>query len=396
MGDVSWILIAVVVVAFFFDYTNGFHDAANAIATSIGTRALKPTDALAMAAGLNIVGGIIYPTKVADTMTQIVDRSIASQELVLAALLGAIIWNLITWYYGIPSSSSHALIGSLGGAALAAAFEVGSVHWDRVWAKVLLPTILSPLTGMLLAVLVTTVFYRAIEGEGFLDGVVMRVAAFLLLSLFFTFTLHLVVGETLHFLAKIELPFWTFVVPSLAGAAWILKKTVKQGPSQVNGYFRGLQTLSAGYMALEHGHNDAQKTMGIITLALIAGHALPPDAGVPMWVKLSCAGVIGLGTFSGGKRIIRTMGMRLVKLQPIDGFCAETVAASVIQVAGSLGMPISTTHAITASITGVGATRRISAVRWGITAQILTAWILTLPCAAILAAISYYLLRIIF
>jgi len=394
MGEISWILIAVVVVALVFDYTNGFHDAANAIATSIGTRALRPTDALAMAAGLNIVGGIIYPTKVADTMTQIVDKSVASQELALAALLGAIIWNLITWFYGIPSSSSHALIGGLVGAALAAAFDAGSVHWDKVNAKVLLPTLASPLIGLTLAVIVTSIFYRAIDGDGLLDRTLMRWFCTALLGAFFTFILHLVVGETLRYTLRVHLPPWVFIVPALGAAIGIMLRTAKRGPREVNGIYRALQTLSAGYMALEHGHNDAQKTMGIITLALIAGHALPTGAPVPTWVKLSCAIVIGLGTFSGGKRIIRTMGMRLVKLQPLDGFCAETVAASVIQLAGRLGMPISTTHAITASITGVGATRRISAVRWGITAQILSAWVLTLPAAALLSAISYFVLTI--
>lgn len=394
MSDVSWLLIAVVLIALVFDYTNGFHDAANAIATSIGTRALRPTDALAMAAGLNIIGGLIYPTKVANTMTQIVDPSVASQELVLAALLGAIIWNLITWYYGIPSSSSHALIGGLVGAAMAAAFDAGSVQWNTVTSKVLVPTILSPLVGMTLGVLVTTTFYRAVGGTGLLDRTLLRAGMFLLLGAFFVFLLHLVIGETYHYIRHESLPLWWFYPPAALLSLWVLSQTVNRGPTQVNGYFRVLQSFSAGYMALEHGHNDAQKTMGIITVALIAGGVMPSGAAVPLWVKLACSIVIGLGTFSGGRRIIRTMGMRLVKLQPIDGFCAETVAATVIQLAGRLGMPISTTHAITASITGVGATRRIKAVQWGITAQILTAWVLTLPAAGLLAAVSYFSIRI--
>lgn len=395
MADLSWFLIAVVVIALIFDYTNGFHDAANAIATSIGTRALRPTDALAMAAGLNIIGGLIYPTKVANTMTQIVDPSVASQELVLAALIGAIAWNILTWHYGIPSSSSHALIGGLVGAALAAAFATRSVHWNMVTAKVLLPTLLSPLAGLLGGMLVTTIFYRAIGGTGLIDRTLTRTLAGALLTAFFTFIIHLVGGQSYEHFMHRSVPVWPFVIPSAALAIWVLTRTVGRGPSMVNGNFRGLQTLSAAYMALEHGHNDAQKTMGIITIALIAGHVIPADAGVPLWVKLACAGTIGLGTFSGGKRIIRTMGMKLVKLQPLDGFCAETVAASVIQVAGRMGMPISTTHAITASITGVGATRRIKAVRWGITAQILTAWVLTLPAAAILSAACYFLIRLV-
>jgi PiT family inorganic phosphate transporter len=390
----SWILVAVVIVALVFDYTNGFHDAANAIATSIGTRALQPTTALAMAAVLNVVGGVVYETKVAKTVSDLIDPGAATLELVLAALLGAILWNLVTWWLGIPSSSSHALTGGLIGATLAATSGTSAVRWTLVLQKVVLPTIASPLIGFVLAVLVTTVLYRLVHGGvNLLDKVVMRLLGFALVTAFFGFVFRLVVGEPLHHFAGVELsPFW-FALPGAIAALWVLPDVIGRGPAEVNGRFRLLQTLSAGYMALEHGHNDAQKTMGIITLALIGSGRLGHADGTPVWVKLACALVIGLGTFSGGKRIIKTMGMKLVKLEPIDGFAAETVAGSVIQLAGTLGMPISTTHAITAAITGVGATKRISAVRWGVTTRILYAWLLTLPAAGLVSAGCWFLLH---
>jgi PiT family inorganic phosphate transporter len=415
----TWVLIAVVTVALIFDFTNGFHDAANAIATSIGTRALRPATALTMAAVLNIVGGVIYPTSVANTMTQIVSTAAASQELVLAALLGAIAWNLVTWHFGIPSSSSHALIGGLVGAAVSASWSIGAVQWHNVAQKVIIPTIASPVIGFIVAALVTSVLYRLVNGgTGLLEVIIVRALAFLILTAFWTFILNLIVAEPAQLVGGIKiswklfiptslfdglpfrdwiaaLPGWTVFTPFGGLGAWaVMRGVIGRGPAEVNGRFRLLQTLSAGFMALEHGHNDAQKTMGIITLALVAAHRTDANAGVPLWVKLACATVIGLGTFSGGKRIIKTMGMKLVKLEPIDGFAAETVAASVINVAGSYGMPISTTHAITAAITGVGATKRISAVKWGITGQILSAWVLTLPAAAFLSGVAFWLLRL--
>lgn len=390
MSDLPLLLLVIVAVALFFDYTNGFHDAANAIATSIGTRALSPTAALGMAAVLNVVGGLIYETKVADTMGQIVDSGIASQELVLAALLGAILWNLFTWYFGIPSSSSHALVGGLIGAAFAAAGSVGAVKWDAVMHKVVIPTIASPIAGLSVAALVSAALYRLVNDREILPFKVgLWVFAFSLLCAFFGFVAHVVVGTPLEMLAHVEAPWWVWGLVGVVPAVATILRVVGQGPWQVNGAFRVLQSLSAGYMALEHGHNDAQKTMGIITLAMVSAGALAPGSAVPTWVKLACAAVIGIGTFTGGKRIIKTMGMKLVKLDPLDGFAAETVAASVIQIAGRMGMPISTTHAITAAITGVGVTKRISAVKWGVTGQILTAWVLTLPAAASVAGTCY-------
>jgi len=399
MQEVTWILFAVVVVALVFDFTNGFHDAANAIATSIGTRALTPTVALAMAAILNVVGGLIYETKVAKTITEIVPEGLATQEMVLAALLGAITWNLITWYYGIPSSSSHALIGGLVGAALAATLSTDAVLWSTVLKKVVLPTVASPLIGLVLASAVTALLYRLVHGgTSHAEAITVRMLSFALLTAFFTFLGHLIiaiqVGElTQRFMGeRFDMSMWWLALPSAGAAGAVMHEVIGKGPREVNGRFRLMQTLSAGYMALEHGHNDAQKTMGIITVALVA--AGQAEAGtVPTWVKLSCAAVIGLGTFAGGKRIIKTMGMKLVKLEPIDGFAAETVAASVIQLAGRFGMPISTTHAITAAITGVGATKRLSAVNVGVTANILVAWVITLPAAAIMSALFFLAMR---
>jgi PiT family inorganic phosphate transporter len=326
-------------------------------------------------------------------MTQIVDAGVASQELVLAALLGAILWNLFTWYYGIPSSSSHALIGGLVGAAFAASWSTGPVKWDSVMNKVIVPTVVSPVVGLVVAALVTALLYRMVHGT---ESVVARWIVWVLcgamLTAFFAFIGHVLIGTPLELLAHVELPWWVYGGLGVPLAVFTISKVVGKGPWEVNGAFRILQTLSAGFMALEHGHNDAQKTMGIITLALIAEGVVTKEDGVPLWVKLACAFVIGAGTFSGGKRIIKTMGMKLVKLEPIDGFAAETVAASVIQVAGRFGMPISTTHAITAAITGVGVAKRISAVRWGVTGQILTAWILTLPAAAAVAFGAYLII----
>lgn len=394
MESISWILIAVVAVALIFDYTNGFHDAANAIATSIGTRALTPTTALAMAASLNVVGALVYETHVADTMTKIVSPALATQELVLAALLGAILWNLFTWWFGIPSSSSHALIGGLVGAALAANFQLESVQWGEILSKVIVPTLASPMAGLVGGILVTALLFRLVHGgTGLLEKLIVRTLSLVLFAAFFGFIMNLAIGGPLSYFTGVDIPFVAWLVPGAGIGIVLMRKVVGRGPSEVNSRFRHLQTLSAGFMALEHGHNDAQKTMGIITLALIASGSQAASDGVPLWVKLSCAIVIGLGTFSGGKRIIKTMGMKLVKLDPMGGFAAETVAASVIQLAGTLGMPISTTHAITASITGVGVTKRISAVKWGVTGRIMTAWIVTLPAAAAVSAAAFFIIH---
>jgi PiT family inorganic phosphate transporter len=320
------LLLVVVATALLFDFTNGFHDSANAIATSISTRALRPGVALGMAALANVLGALIS-TEVASTLGKgIVETHAVTPTVILAALVGAVIWNFITWYFGIPSSSSHALIGGLVGAVMAAA-TWSDVKWDGILDKVIVPTLTSPLIGLVVGAILATALY------------------------------------------------WTF-------------RRVR--PYTVSTGFRHAQTVSAAMMAFSHGSNDAQKTMGVIALALLSAGQID-HFFVPLWVKLASAVTIGLGTFSGGKRIIRTLGMKLVKLQPIDGFAAETAAAAVLLGTAHLGFPVSTTHVITSSIMGVGATKRLSAVRWGVTFNILVAWVLTLPMAALLAAIVYSL-----
>jgi PiT family inorganic phosphate transporter len=321
------ILIAVVVVALVFDYTNGFHDAANAIATSISTRALTPRVALVLAAVMNFVGALLGQ-KVAHTVSETIGVSGFTPEhgltIVLCGLLGAIIWNLTTWWLGLPSSSSHALIGGLGGAALAAG---AVVHWSTVIDKVVLPMIFSPIAGFCLAFLVMLTFM------------------------------------------------------------WVFRRS---NPKKVSRNFRMLQPVSAGALALGHGLQDAQKTMGVIFLALITtGHANEGDP-LPLWVVLVSAGAISLGTYSGGWRIMRTMGRKIIDLDPPRGFAAESVGASVLYTTAYVfEAPISTTQTITSAIMGVGATRRLSAVRWGMARSILVAWVLTFPMAALAAAGCY-------
>jgi PiT family inorganic phosphate transporter len=325
----SALLITVVAAALVFDFTNGFHDSANAIATSISTRALRPTTALTLAAVLNFAGALLSTSVAATVAKGIVDPAVVTLPTVLAGLVGAILWNFVTWFYGLPSSSSHCLIGGIAGSVVVA-YGTAGVKWAQIVAKVLVPTVLSPLVGFTVGVLLTVLL------------------------------------------------------------AWVFRRA---NPSKVNRRFRVLQTASASLMALAHGQNDAQKTMGIILLALIAAGRLPKAAGVPTWVKLSCALAMSLGTFSGGKRIIRTLGTRLVHLYPVDGFAAETAASAVLLATGHLGFPVSTTHVITTTIMGVGATHRVKAVRWGITRQIAIAWILTLPMAGLLGGVMTMLAR---
>lgn len=327
MEGTTLALIAIIVIALVFDYTNGFHDAANAIATSVSTKALTPRTALALAAVMNIVGALIS-TKVAKTVgAGIIDTPTGGNglEIVFAALIGAITWNMITWYFGLPSSSSHALIGGLVGAALAA---VHTVQWTGVIEKVLIPMIIAPLVGF---------------GLGFL---------FMLAVL------------------------WSFRNAHVARA---------------NRGFRYAQIISAGTMAFGHGLQDAQKTMGIITLALVTSGQIE-SFDVPLWVVIAAALAISAGTYAGGWRIMRTLGRRIIQLTPAGGFSAQTVASGVmITTATVFAVPVSTTHVITTSIMGVGSTRRLSAVRWGVAGNIVAAWVLTLPAAGAVAAVAYFI-----
>ena len=320
------IIIAVVVVALIFDFTNGFHDAANAIATSISTRALTPRVALLMAAVMNFIGAFLGQ-KVAHTVSDTISPPSGTHGMVIvmAGLLGAITWNLVTWYYGLPSSSSHALIGGLVGAAVAAG--VG-VSWDVVLDKVVIPMVLSPL---------------------------------------FAFSAAFVV---------------------MLAIMWIFRRI---SPHKANRNFRIAQTVSAAAMALGHGLQDAQKTMGVIFLALLTGGYVGANEDLPVWVIISAATAISLGTYSGGWRIMRTLGRRIIHLDPPRGFVAESVAASVLYTTAYIyEAPISTTHTITSAVMGVGATKRLSAVRWGVAKSILTAWLLTFPMAGAAAAVCYF------
>src|SRR4051794_7186175 len=326
------IIVALVVVALGFDYTNGFHDAANAIATSVSTRALTPRVALVMAAVMNFVGAFLGQ-KVAHTVSDvIVPGGSASHGLVvvMAGLFGVIGWNLVTWYYRLPSSSSHALIGGLVGSAIVS----GSlVHWSVIVDKVVIPMVASPLVGFALAFLL------------------------------------------------------------MLAIMWIWRR---RNPHRTNRGFRLAQTVSAAAMALGHGLQDAQKTMGVIFLALLTGGDVAPAAGPPGWVIVASAAAISLGTSSGGWRIMRTLGRRIIPLDPPRGFASEAVASSVLYTTAFVfEAPISTTHIITSSVMGAGATKRFSAVRWGVARSIVAAWVLTFPAAGLVAAACYWVLKLV-
>ena len=323
-----WVVILLVAMALVFDFMNGFHDAANSIATVVSTGVLKPSHAVVFAAFFNFVAIFVFHLSVAATVGKgIVQPDVVDTHVVFGALSGAIIWNLVTWYYGIPSSSSHALIGGIVGAVIA---KVG--------------------TGSLVmsGILKTVAFIFISPLLGFLFGSLMMVAV-----------------------------------------AWICRRT---RPGRVDKWFRRLQLVSAGAYSLGHGGNDAQKTIGIIWLLLLAtGYSSSSDSAPPYWVIISCYAAIGMGTMFGGWRIVKTMGQKITKLKPVGGFCAETGGAMTLFFATFLGVPVSTTHTITGAIVGVGSTQRMSAVRWGVAGSIVWAWILTIPASASVAAIAYWI-----
>jgi len=321
------LLLFVIVLALIFDFLNGFHDAANSIATVVSTHVLKPHWAVLWAAFFNFIAFLFYKLKVANTIgVGLVDPRIIDAHLILAALIGAIIWDILTWYFSLPTSSSHALIGGLVGAAVAKAGTVSLNVFGLL--KVGVSILLSPLLGLIL-------------------GLVLM---FIVLQLFYHFT-----------------------------------------PKRVDAWFRKLQLFSAAFISLSHGGNDAQKTMGIIAVLLFSAGKLGPTFYVPFWVVITCYFVIALGTFFGGWRIVKTMGMRITKLKPVSGFCAESAAAITLSLATSLGVPVSTTHTIAGAIMGVGSTRRFSAVRWGIAQRIVIAWLLTIPAAGVIADLCWHL-----
>jgi PiT family inorganic phosphate transporter len=320
----DWSIIFLVALALIFDFLNGFHDSANSIATVVSTRVLTPRQAVVWAAFFNFIAFLIFPLNVAGTIGKgIIDISVMDSHIIFATLIGACIWDLMTWFVGLPTSSSHALMGGLIGAALVKAGS-GSLVWKGI-IKTVVFIFVSPLVGFLLA---------------------------------FSF------GVAIY---------------------WICRN---RAPLQVDHFFRKGQLLSAALYSLGHGGNDAQKTMGIITGLLLSAGVITRFQ-VPLWVVLSCHASIALGTMFGGWRIVKTMGQRVAKLRPFDGFCAESAAATSIFLASGLGIPVSTTHTISGSIMGVGSLRRLTAVRWGVAGKIVWAWILTIPCAAVISAVTY-------
>jgi PiT family inorganic phosphate transporter len=338
-------IIAIVVIAFIFDFINGFHDSANSIATVVGTRVLNPLAAVVWAAFFNFLAAFTVGTAVAKAVgSGMIDNKIVTPNVILGGLIGAIVWNLITWYYGLPSSSSHALIGGYAGAALAKA-GLAAILWGSKWIQTLSFIVISPLLGMAL-------------GAGLMILV-----------------------------------------------SWMFKRA---GPYRINRVFRFAQLVSSAFFSYSHGLNDAQKTMGIIVSLLVASQAvfvgqtgwlanfhLENADTVPNWVKIGAYSALSFGTLFGGWRIVHTMGSRVTKLKPVGGFCAETGGALSIVIASHWGIPVSTTHTITGAIVGVGATHRMSAVRWGIAGRIVWAWVLTIPASGIIAAISLLILQAI-
>jgi inorganic phosphate transporter, PiT family len=327
--DSDIILVIVVATALAFDFTNGFHDTANVVATSISTRAMSPRIAVAYSAALNFAGAFISLEVAATVAEDVVEAGAITPTVVFAGLIGAIAWNLITWYYGLPSSSSHALIGGVVGSTVAAV-GTGAVLADGIAGNVLIPAVVAPTVAFLIGALAITASYA-------------------------------IVGR------------------------------LRPGP--VGRGFRLGQTVSGGVLALAHGTNDAQKTMGVITLALVANGTLDADAGVPFWVVVSAATAIALGTYSGGWRIIRTMGTRIIKMDAAQGFAAQGAGSAVILASSHFGFPLSTTQVISGGVMGAGAGKRVSAVRWGVAGNIVMAWLLTLPAAAAIGAAAYAVTR---
>lgn len=325
-------LVIVIILVLIFDFINGFHDSANSIATVVSTKVLSPLAAVALAATFNFLAFLIFPLKVATTIGKgVINPDVISMHLIAAAVVAAIVWNLLTWWWGLPSSSSHTLVGGLVGAAVAGS-GFSSVVYSGV-IKIAVFIVVAPLMGMIISYIISVM------------------------------VLHIVKNYS---------------------------------PSGVDKHFRRLQLVSASAFSLGHGGNDAQKSMGIIWVALIAANQVPKDAPIDLWIVLSCHAAIALGTLFGGWRIVKTMGQKITKLRPFEGFCAETAGAITLFGATHFGIPVSTTHTITGSIMGVGATKRLTAVRWGVSGKIFIAWLLTIPVSALIGAIMYYIFNLVF
>ena len=332
MSSTFALVAIIVVVALIFDFTNGFHDAANSIATVVSTRVLSPARAVMLAAFFNFIAFFLGTHAVAKTVySGLVDPNQVNEWVVFAGLIGAVAWNLITWYLGLPTSSSHALIGGYAGAAISnAGFQalIFDAKWPRGWFGTVSFIVISPAVGLIAGLFLMTVVF------------------------------------------------------------WIFRRIA---PSRIDKYFRFMQLVSSSLFSLSHGTNDAQKTMGIIMAALVTGGYVNASDDIPDWVGLAAFLAIGLGTMSGGWRIVKTMGSKITKLKPVGGFCAETGGAGAVFLATHFGIPVSTTHTITGAIVGVGATKRLSAVRWGVAGRIVWAWVVTIPAAGLIAAAAYYI-----
>jgi len=367
------LLIVIIALALIFDYINGFHDAANSIATIVSTKVLTPVQAVIWAAAFNFIAYFIFSDHhVANTVAKTVHEEFITLRVVLAGLIAAITWNLLTWWYGIPSSSSHTLIGGFAGAALAGAgFDLGSVNMSKI-GLVAAFIFLAPLVGMIISVFITLV---TLVPKLWLRLLIIAVAT-AITCIFILKNNDLRIG-----MALFSLVFMITYAVDLSKAPSALRTA---------SIYKRLQLLSSAAFSIGHGGNDAQKVMGIIMVAMVAsGQADSLDA-MPAWIPLACYTAIGAGTLSGGWKIVKTMGTRITKVSPLEGVCAESAGAMTLYMTEQMGIPVSTTHTITGSIIGVGATKRLSAVRWGVTVRLLWAWILTIPVSAVLAALAFW------
>ena len=375
----SVLLIVIVILAIAFDFINGFHDAANSIATIVSTKVLTPLQAVVWAAFFNFVAYFIFRDHgVANTVAKTVQHGQYDLIVVLSGVIAAIVWNLLTWWYGIPSSSSHTLIGGFAGAAVAHA-GFGAINWslDGGISLTLLFILIAPIVGMVISMFITLVTIQ--------KNIWLKV-----------FIITAVISSCLIFINfKKPFEFWALLSLGVVFiSSYIYNYFKGENAYRTANMYKKLQLVSSAAFSIGHGGSDAQKVMGIIGAAMVAENFIPDIASIPTWVPLVCYTAIGLGTLSGGSRIIKTMGTKITKVTPLEGVCAETAGAITLFTAANLGAPVSTTHTITGSIIGVGATKRLSAVRWGVTVNLIWAWVLTIPVSGLLAAAIYSLIKL--
>ncbi len=401
MPEFSFLLITIIILALLFDYINGFHDAANAIATVVSTKVLTPLQAVLWAALFNFVAYFIFKDHgVGETIAKTVKGAIGL-DVILSGLIAAIIWNLITWWFGIPSSSSHTLIGGFTGAAVASAGSFSVIN-SPVMLKIIGFIVVAPLLGMVIAFIISIWFLSSFK-KGYLPKVVSVLiigATIYLLSQVLVTDFNIINKKTHFETAALKFLFfsenfkWLLVAFILISLSIFTLFLSRLNYNQSTNWFKKMQLVSSAAFSIGHGGNDAQKVMGIITVALISGGQIQKFNQMPNWVPLACYTAIALGTMSGGWKIIKTMGTRITKVTPFEGVAAESAGALTLFVTEMLKIPVSTTHTITGSIIGVGATKRLSAVRWGVTVNLLWAWILTIPVSALLAALFYFILKL--